>query len=232
MRSFLLLLFATAVTGFMPAFVKRKTLAHSDTSRVTSTTLPKAFCPDPYTNSVRTSIPSLVLLKSTAPSSGSAVSNDLDQKLWEAATFGDVEQIKLLLSMGANVHAAQPYPDEGAIPDDTHRPTHPGYTALHLSAMMNHVEAIQALIAAGADPNARTEALTTPMHIAAVHGRLNAVKALAELGGDPKALNEFGADALRMAKLSVGRHKGTIALLEHLTGVSHEPWTDTAITGC
>ncbi len=98
--------------------------------------------------------------------------------------------------------------------------------------MMNHVEAIQALVAAGADVNARTEALTTPMHIAAVHGRLNAVKALAKLGGDPKARNEFGADVLRMAKLSVGRHKETIAFLEHLTGVSHEPWTDTAITGC
>ena len=172
------------------------------------------------------------MLLKISEASSNAVSNNLDEKLWDAATEGDVEQIKLLLSMGANVHAAQPYPDDETTPSDSHGSTHPGYTALHLSAMMNHVEAIKALIAAGADANARTEALTTPMHVAAVHGRLNAVKALAELGGDPKARNEFGADALRMAKLSVGRHKGTIALLEHLTGVSHEPWTDTAITGC
>ena len=157
----------------------------------------------------------------------------LDENLWQAAAEGDVEQIKSLISMGANVNAQQPYPEDGvAPPPDTQRTTHPGYTALHMAAMMNRVGAIHALAAAGAVLDARTEAQTTPLHVAAVHGRLNAVQALAELGADIKARNEFGADALRMAKLSVGRHKGTIALLEHLNGAPHEPWTDTAITGC
>jgi ankyrin repeat protein len=134
--------------------------------------------------------------------------------------------------MGATVTAQQPYPEDGVLPPDLHRTTHPGYSAIHLAAMMNHAEAIKVLVAAGGDVNAKTEALTTPIHVAAVHGRVNAVSALAELGADINAKNEFGADALRMAKLSAGRHKDTIALLEYLTGVSHEPWTDTAITGC
>ena len=156
----------------------------------------------------------------------------LEERLWQASSEGDIDQIKFFLDKGANVNAQQPYPEDGYLPDDLHRTTHPGYTAIHLAAMMNHAEAIKILAAAGGDVNARTEALTTPIHVAAVHGRINAVSILAELGADIKAKNEFGADALRMAKLSAGRHKDTIALLEHLTGESHEPWTDTAITGC
>jgi ankyrin repeat protein len=101
-----------------------------------------------------------------------------------------------------------------------------------MASMMDRVEAIQVLVDSGADVNSRTEAMTTPLHIAAIHGRVNAVLALAQLGADISARNEFGVDALGMARLSFGRHKGTIALLEKLTGANPESWTDSAITGC
>jgi len=160
------------------------------------------------------------------------VTNALDMALWKAAYDGDVELVKKYLEEGANIHSQQP--DDGIEITDSfsERAVHPGFSALHLAAMMDHDDVIKVLVEAGADVNARTEGLTTPLHVAAVYKRLKSVQALAKLGADLHAKNEFGKTALLMAKLAVGGNQDTVALLEFMTGNPHETWTDTAITGC
>ena len=55
-------------------------------------------------------------------------------------------------------------------------------TALHGAAAMGHVEAIAALVGAGAALEARDKKQRTPLHLAAEHGRAAALKALLGAG--------------------------------------------------
>ena len=58
-------------------------------------------------------------------------------------------------------------------------------TALHGAAAMGHVEAIAALVGAGAALEARDKKQRTPLHLAAEHGRAAALKALFGAGAAP-----------------------------------------------
>ena len=62
----------------------------------------------------------------------------------------------------------------------SHRPC--GETALHIVAKWGDAEAIDILIANGADIDKQGEDRNTPLHYAAMLGRLDAAKRLVELG--------------------------------------------------
>ncbi len=75
-----------------------------------------------------------------------------------------------------------------------------GSTPLHLAAMNPDISAMKALIAAGADPNARDNEGATPLHMAAYGSRAVNTQILLEAGADPLAKTDNGRDAGSMAR--------------------------------
>mmetsp|Transcript_31197 Transcript_31197/g.100091 ORF Transcript_31197/g.100091 Transcript_31197/m.100091 type:complete len:447 (+) Transcript_31197:1073-2413(+) len=76
----------------------------------------------------------------------------------------------------------------------------PCFTALHWAAHEGHVEAIRALVAHGANLEARNEASHTPL-MAAIHwGHKDAVQVLVEAGGDLLAQNDLGENCIMQAQ--------------------------------
>ena len=118
------------------------------------------------------------------------------------------------LADGQDPLAIEPLPDDGDFA---------GYTALHLAAATRQHAALRALLAAGADPDARmerpkrfTEAFevgvftapgagrltqigSTPFMVAAKTADVEAMRILAEAGADPFATTEDGTTALLLA---------------------------------
>ena len=64
---------------------------------------------------------------------------------------------------------------------------------------MGHVDAIEALVSAGAALEAIDKTQRTPLHLAAEHGRAAAVKALVAAGAALTARDEDGRDPLTTA---------------------------------
>jgi uncharacterized protein len=81
-----------------------------------------------------------------------------------------------------------------------------GFTALHLAAFFGHVEALQLLLDAAADPNAvgTSEQIgpVQPLHSAAATGRLKCARLLLEHGADVNARQGGGFTALHAAAAS------------------------------
>jgi ankyrin repeat protein len=149
-----------------------------------------------------------------------------------AAQQGDVESARILLATGASVNeGARPdspsalliasasghsdFPifllDKGADPNQTDSK---GFTSLHYAAMRrNMLELVKALLAHGANPNARlpkdapeqggvTEMSingATPLFLAAAAGNANAIRALAAAGADPSIPTADNSTALMVA---------------------------------
>jgi len=100
-----------------------------------------------------------------------------------AAWNGDVEAIKALRDIGADVEAK----------DNDER------TPIHYAACNGHVEAIKTLKEIGADISARGYVGAAPMQDAAKNGQVEAMKALKEMGADISAEDNAGATPMHYA---------------------------------
>ncbi|HET6657590.1 MAG TPA: ankyrin repeat domain-containing protein [Gaiellaceae bacterium] len=117
-----------------------------------------------------------------------AESGSLD--VFEAAALGDAPRLEELLREDAALAGAR-------TPD--------GFTALHYAAFFGSPESVRALVAAGADLEARSTnqefALeATPLHSAAAAGRMDNAEALLVAGADPNARQHGGFTPLMEAE--------------------------------
>ena len=102
-----------------------------------------------------------------------------------AARHGDVDLIKMLLAAGANVKATTRLAN---------------YTPLLMASEIGSAGAIDALIAAGADPKVTTASGVTPLMFASAAGQADAVKTLVARGADVNAAEPTrGTTALMFA---------------------------------
>lgn len=125
--------------------------------------------------------------------------------MW-AAAMGYVEVMKLLIEAGAdlNLHsqlidAPQPNPDRrqggfvyANIPKGR-------FTALHFAAREGQLEAVRALIEAGADLDVVDEEGTNALVLATLNGHLDVTGLLLDAGADPNVADNFGRTVLFVA---------------------------------
>lgn len=75
-----------------------------------------------------------------------------------------------------------------------------GSTPLHYAALNENIGPLKALLAAGANVNARDNEGVTPLHMAAYATRTEHVKLLLAAGADVNAKTDAGRDVLSMAR--------------------------------
>jgi ankyrin repeat protein len=141
------------------------------------------------------------LVKGDAALLGS-FSHDGFTPLHLAAFFGRIPVVEFLLSERAPVNEVSHNPSEL-------RPLHSAVAHRQPQAAL---EISRALVATGADVNARQHGGWTPLHAAALHGNVPLVRLLLEAGATPDAKNDTGQTAAALAKTK--DHKEVIALLE------------------
>ncbi len=95
-----------------------------------------------------------------------------------AAFFGHSEAVKVLLEHGADVNQKPP--------------SRFANTAVDSAVAGDHTDVVRILLAAGANPNVRSEANYTTLHKAAVHGNLEIVRMLLDRGADVHAVRDGG----------------------------------------
>ncbi len=93
-----------------------------------------------------------------------------------------------------------------------------GSTPLHLAAANPDVTALQALVAAGADPNARDADGLTPLHMAAYSQQARHARLLLEAGADPMAKTNAGRDPTSMARKAMANEAAGVISLWILKG--------------
>ncbi|HRH14162.1 MAG TPA: ankyrin repeat domain-containing protein [Azonexus sp.] len=88
-----------------------------------------------------------------------------------------------------------------------------GSTPLHLAATNPDISALTALLAAGADPNARDGDGATSLHMAAYTQNAKHAQLLLEAGADPYAKTNAGRDPTSMARKAMANEAaGVISL--------------------
>ena len=110
--------------------------------------------------------------------------------VFEAAALGDAAQLDELLR---------------GDPDLARAWSQDGFTALHYAAFFGSPEALRALVAAGADLEARSTNQefapgASPLHSAVAAGRMDNTEALLEAGADPNARQHGGFTPLMEAE--------------------------------
>jgi ankyrin repeat protein len=110
--------------------------------------------------------------------------------VFEAAALGDAARVEELLREDPELAKAW---------------TSDGFTALHYAAFFGSPEAVRALVAAGADLDARSTNQefapeATPLHSAVAAGRMDNAEALLEAGADPNARQHGGFTPLMEAE--------------------------------
>ncbi len=121
-----------------------------------------------------------------------------DLPIHDAARTGSGQAVQSLLAADAKMRDAR---------------TALGSQPLHLAAMNPDLSAMQALLRAGANPNARDNEGATPLHMAAYASRAKHARLLLEAGADPLAKTDNGRDATAMArKVKADEAAGVISL--------------------
>ncbi len=106
--------------------------------------------------------------------------------LFEAAALGDVPHLRALLA---------------EVPDRLAEHSFDGWTALHLAAHFGQLEAMETLLAAGAEARARStnDLGNTPLHAALAGGQRTAAEVLLRAGADANAADAEGHAPLHLA---------------------------------
>jgi ankyrin repeat protein len=144
---------------------------------------------------------------------------------YRAAVAADVEALKLMIAKGANLEWAPKAVEKG--PRDGFGPNNTGKTPLMVAmdggkgvgmaggpgdiregaeapfrevSNRNPLDAMQALIDAGANINAKTPAGDSALHIAAFAGKLDVVRLLAKNGADLSLKDGAGLTALQVVE--------------------------------
>ena len=162
-------------------------------------------------------------LHSTTLCCGAAINSS---PFYRAATAADVEVLKLLLAKGAQIEwspsdakpkdgkaPARPNPNAGrtplmaAIKGGQGAPIAggPGFTRIgppqfREPGSRDPLEAVQLLLAAGADPNAKAGDGSTPLHQAVQEEHVGMIRALAAAGGKLDAVNKDNLTPLLLAE--------------------------------
>jgi len=150
--------------------------------------------------------------------------------LYHAAQKGNPEVIRALIKGGANVrltdnigytplHVAASISGKAKAIEaltEGHKEiinftANDGSTALHVAAYNGRVEAIQALIKAGANINQQKNGGDTPLHAAACSGNVAAIRALLNANANINRRNEKGE-----TPLCVAAHRGHLNAVESL----------------
>ena len=92
-----------------------------------------------------------------------------ESELHGAAWSGDLEQVKHVVTAGADVNWADSI----------------GETALFGASAWGHAAVVRCLLMLGANPNLQNQDGVTPLHWAASHGNVDTIRALVEAGADP-----------------------------------------------
>ncbi|MEU4155222.1 ankyrin repeat domain-containing protein [Actinoplanes sp. NPDC026670] len=123
----------------------------------------------------------------------------LQQRLVEAAAWGEVGQVARLLRDGA----------------DPNLPDLDGTTPLYRASVQDRADNVRTLVAAGADPNAESgtgdEGL--PLCAAACWGHAGAVRELLAGGADPHLREDNGSGRTAVEWAEAGGHHDTLELL-------------------
>ena len=106
----------------------------------------------------------------------------LDNSLLDASEEGNLEEVRRLLSEGADVNAVDKYKN----------------TPLHFASAIGD-EAVKMLLDAGADVTAGDNYKWTPLHLASYNGDEAAVKMLLDAGASPNSKNNYEETPLHFA---------------------------------
>lgn len=131
---------------------------------------------------------------------------EIDQYFLEAVNSGDIEAVKDLFAMDANVNAVNPY----------------GNSALHLAASNGDENMVRLLVQYGADVSLTDEKGNTALHVAAEKGHTFVALTLMKYGADTNAQNDAGATPLHTAV--------TCARTEIASDILDVKATDTTLT--
>ncbi|MFC1781263.1 ankyrin repeat domain-containing protein [Planctomycetota bacterium] len=128
---------------------------------------------------------------------------DISPTLYGAFENGDIEQIKLLISQGADINVK----------------INRGQTLLHMASERGDKEIAELLIENGADINAKNNAGGSSLHSAVMSGHKNIVELFIEAGADVNIISNSGDTPLDIAQ---GRGQNEIVelLLSHSAGRS------------
>lgn len=138
--------------------------------------------------------------------------NKLADSLYAAACAGDLDHIKLLLSLGAPINAGTMV--EGLY--EAFKPAKPGLLSPLAGAARNgQMDAVELLIAAGAEPNPNVNrSSSSPLHQAIRADDLELSRLLLELGANINSLNDYKTTPLMYA-VKYGSAKLVELILEH-----------------
>jgi hypothetical protein len=122
--------------------------------------------------------------------------NQLNDGLFNAAKAGNIIRVKVLLSQGAQINAANSSKE----------------TALHAASALGRSSTVSLLLQKGANPNAKTSGGWTPLHSAARFRHTQAARLLVAEGSQINARNHQGKTPVALAK-HVGASATATALM-------------------